>query len=288
MFVKGLITFAAGLVGFLSPCVLPLLPGYVGFMTGASAGEKVPVRKALPGTLAFVGGLTVVFVSLGATASVLSEFLRDHKRGIELIGGAFIVVLGLLMVFGDRFAFFLRERRFQMRPKAGVVPTFLLGAAFAFGWTPCIGPTLGAALNLAATSDGLASGIGLLYSEKRMQTSAKPAGFFGAMLVGIAFAFGWTPCIGPILAAILAVAATQESVGEGVKLLAVYSAGLGVPFVATSLAINKFFAASARIRKHYHTIEVVSGVLLVVVGVLIFTNRFTIIAQLLTPYLPTY
>jgi cytochrome c-type biogenesis protein len=164
VFVKGLITFAAGLVGFLSPCVLPLLPGYVGFMTGASAGEKVPVRKALPGTLAFVGGLTVVFVSLGATASVLSEFLHEHKRGIELVGGAFIVVLGLLMVFGDRFAFLLRERRFRMRPKAGVVPTFFLGAAFAFGWTPCIGPTLGAALNLAATSDGLASGIGLLFA----------------------------------------------------------------------------------------------------------------------------
>ena len=164
MFVKGLITFAAGLVGFLSPCVLPLLPGYVGFMTGASAGEKAPIRKALPGSLAFVGGLTAVFVSLGATASVLSEFLNTHKRGIELIGGAFVVALGLLMVFGDRFAFFLRERRFQMRPKAGVVPTFLLGAAFAFGWTPCIGPTLGAALNLAATSDGLASGVGLLFA----------------------------------------------------------------------------------------------------------------------------
>ena len=102
------------------------------------------------------------------------------------------------------------------------------------------------------------------------------------MLVGVAFAFGWTPCIGPILRAILAVAAAQDSVGEGVKLLAVYSAGLGVPFIATSLAINKFFAASARIRKHYHTIEVVSGVLMVVVGVLIFTNRFTVIAQLLT------
>jgi cytochrome c-type biogenesis protein len=121
-----------------------------------------------------------------------------------------------------------------------------------------------------------------------MHPSAKPAGFFGAVLVGIAFAFGWTPCIGPILAAILAVAATQESVGEGVKLLAVYSAGLGVPFIATALAINKFFAASTRIRRHYHTIEVVSGVLLVIVGVLIFTNRFTVIAQLLTPYFPTF
>jgi cytochrome c-type biogenesis protein len=130
--------------------------------------------------------------------------------------------------------------------------------------------------------------IGWLYSEKRIQTARKPAGFLGAMVVGIAFAFGWTPCIGPILAAILLVASAQESVGEGVRLLAVYSAGLGVPFIATSLAINKFFAASARIRKHYHAIEVVSGLLLVTVGVLIFTNRITVIAQLLTPYLPTY
>lgn len=164
MLVKVLITFAAGLVGFLSPCVLPLLPGYVGYMTGAAAGERVPVRQALPGTLAFVGGLTVVFVSLGATASVLSAFLLDHKRGIELVSGAFIVALGLLMMFGERVTFFMRERRLYLKPRAGIVPTFLLGAAFAFGWTPCIGPTLGAALNLAATSDGLGSGIGLLFA----------------------------------------------------------------------------------------------------------------------------
>ena len=130
--------------------------------------------------------------------------------------------------------------------------------------------------------------IGWLYNEKRVQTNKKPAGFFGAILVGIAFAFGWTPCIGPILSAILFVAAAQETVGEGVQLLAVYSAGLGVPFIATSLAINQFLAASARIRKHYHTIEVVSGVLMVIVGVLIFTNKFTVIAQLLTPYFPTF
>ncbi|MEX2393733.1 MAG: cytochrome c biogenesis CcdA family protein [Actinomycetota bacterium] len=161
---EALITFAAGLVGFLSPCVLPLLPGYVGYMTGASAGERVGVRQALPGTLAFVGGLTVVFVSLGATASVLSGFLTDHKRGLELFSGAFIVVLGLVMLASDRFPFLLRERRFYAKPGGSVVSTFVLGAAFAFGWTPCIGPTLGAALNLAATSDGLASGAGLLFA----------------------------------------------------------------------------------------------------------------------------
>jgi cytochrome c-type biogenesis protein len=164
VFLKGLITFAAGLVGFLSPCVLPLLPGYVAFMTGTGTVERVRLRRALPGTLAFVGGLTVVFVALGATASVLSGFLHDHKRGLEIFSGAFVIAMGLVLITGERFALLLRERRFQIRPGGGPVRTFLLGMAFAFGWTPCIGPTLGAALNLAATSHGLASGVGLLFA----------------------------------------------------------------------------------------------------------------------------
>ena len=164
MLLKGLITFGAGLVGFLSPCVLPLLPGYVAFMTGTGAIERVRVRQALPGTLAFVGGLTVVFVSLGASASVLSGVLHDHKRGLEIFSGVFVVAMGVLLVSGDRFAMLLRERRVHLRPGGGPIRTFLLGMAFAFGWTPCIGPTLGAALNLAATSRGLVSGIGLLFA----------------------------------------------------------------------------------------------------------------------------
>jgi cytochrome c-type biogenesis protein len=233
--------FFAGVLSFISPCVLPLIPGYLSFVSGVTLDEMrgtaptAPAnarRRAVIMSLAFVLGFSLVFVSLGASASAIGTVLMEHLSLLGKIAGVVIILFGLHMM--------------------GVLR------------------------------------IGWLYSEKRMQTSGKPAGFFGAMLVGIAFAFGWTPCIGPILAAILAVAATQDSVGEGVKLLAVYSAGLGVPFIATSLAINKFFAASARIRKHYHTIEVVSGVLLVAVGVLIFTNRFTIIAQFLTPYLPTY
>jgi cytochrome c-type biogenesis protein len=130
--------------------------------------------------------------------------------------------------------------------------------------------------------------IGWLHAEKRVQTDRKPATLIGAGLVGIAFAFGWTPCIGPILAGILAIAAGRDTVMEGVKLLAAYSLGLGIPFVATSLAINQFYAAFARIRHHYQTVEIVSGGLLVAVGLLIFTNRFTVIAQLLSPYLPTF
>ena len=238
-----LAAFLAGVLSFISPCVLPLIPGYLSFVSGVTLEEMrggsalaAPApgarRKALISSVAFVLGFSLVFISLGASATAVGVFLMKWLSVIGKIAGVVIILFGLHMM--------------------GVLR------------------------------------IGWLYAEKRVQTAKKPAGFFGAMVVGIAFAFGWTPCIGPILAAILAVAAAQESVGQGVKLLAVYSLGLGIPFIATSLAINKFFAASARIRKHYHTIEVVSGVLLVVVGVLIFTNRFTIIAQYLSPFLPTF
>jgi len=237
--------FIAGILSFISPCVLPLIPGYLSFVSGVTLEEmrapeaSVPIttsdskrRRAVIMSLAFVLGFSIVFVALGATATAVGTLLMDHIQLLSKIAGAVIILFGLHMM--------------------GVLK------------------------------------IGWLYNEKRVQTNKKPAGFFGAILVGIAFAFGWTPCIGPILSAILLVASTQETIGEGVQLLASYSAGLGVPFIATSLAINQFLAASARIRKHYHTIEVVSGILMVIVGVLIFTNKFTVIARFLTPYLPTY
>ncbi len=124
--------------------------------------------------------------------------------------------------------------------------------------------------------------------DTRVRTRAKPAGILGAGVVGVAFAFGWPPCIGPILAGLLAVAASQETVLQGIRLLAVYSLGLAVPFLATALAINLFFAAFARIRRHYRAIEVTSGALLIVVGVLMLVNKLTVIAQYLSPYLPTF
>jgi cytochrome c-type biogenesis protein len=130
--------------------------------------------------------------------------------------------------------------------------------------------------------------LALLDTEKRVQTQKKPAGPLGAMLVGIAFAFGWTPCIGPILGGILAIAGSKDSVWEGVVLLAVYSLGLGIPFLITSLAINQFFAATKKIRKYYHAIELTSGALLVVIGLLIVTGQLTIITRLLQPYLPVF
>lgn len=217
MIVKALITFGAGMVAFLSPCVLPLLPAYVGYMTGAGATERAAPRKALPGTIAFVAGLTVVFVSLGATASVLSQLLTAHKRELELASGAFVIALGVLMLVQDRFAFLMRERRFNIRPSAGVPQTFLLGAAFAFAWTPCIGFTLGAALNLAATSHGLVRGIVLLFA---------------------------------------------------------YSLGLGLPFIAAGLGLVTF---GGRFKRSARAIQTIGAVILIGVGLLMITGRLTVI-----------
>jgi cytochrome c-type biogenesis protein len=239
-----LAAFVAGVLSFISPCVLPLVPGYLSFISGitveemrgtgaATAGHpSAAKRRMFVASLAFVFGFSLVFVSLGASASALGQFLMERLTLLGKIAGVIIILFGLHTM-------------------------------------------------------GLLR-IGWLYSEKRVHTTRKPAGPVGAMLVGVAFAFGWTPCIGPILAAILAVAAAQETIGKGVELLAVYSVGLGVPFLATSLAVDRFFNAVARIRRYYHAIEVASGALMVAIGVLIFTNRFTIIAQYLTPYLPVF
>ena len=247
-----LAAFGAGLLSFISPCVLPLVPGYLSYISGLSLEEmrgttavagagSVGVAVAAPpgvrrqvvlSSLAFILGFSLVFVSLGAAASAIGQFLISQQAIFNRIAGAIIIIFGLHTM--------------------GVLR------------------------------------IEWLYQEKRVHTSRRPAGLVGAHLIGIAFAFGWTPCIGPILAGILALAGTQETVGEGVRMLSVYSLGLGVPFLATALMINRFFAAMSRIRRHYHKIELVSGALLVVIGVLIFTNRFTIIAQWLTPYLPVY
>ena len=242
-----LAAFGAGILSFVSPCVLPLIPGYLSYISGLSLDEMrgtpgraaVAViappdarRRVLLSSLAFILGFSLVFIALGASASAIGHFVLAKKSLFSKLAGAVIIIFGLHTM--------------------GVLR------------------------------------IEWLYQEKRVQTQRKPGGPFGAMLVGIAFAFGWTPCIGPILAGILAIAATRNGVGEGVRLLAAYSLGLGVPFFATALAINRFFGAMARIRRHYHAVELVSGSLLMVIGVLIFTDRFTIIAQWLSPYLPTF
>jgi cytochrome c-type biogenesis protein len=236
--------FLAGVLSFISPCVLPLVPGYLSFVSGVSLDEMrgtaaVPAQNSAPvrrrmllASIFFVLGFSLVFVTLGASATALGQYVMERSTLLGKVAGIVIIIFGLHTM--------------------GVLR------------------------------------IGWLYQEKRFQQSSKPAGLIGSLLVGIAFAFGWTPCIGPILASILAIAGTQETVGQGVQLLSVYSAGLAIPFLLTTLAIDRFFAAFARIRRHYHKVEIVSGALMIAIGVLIFTNNLTVIVRYLEPYLPYY
>ncbi|MBF0623378.1 MAG: cytochrome c biogenesis protein CcdA [Magnetococcales bacterium] len=233
----------AGLISFVSPCVLPLVPAYISFMTGVSvdslrtgqdgAGRGTVWRAGLY-SLSFVLGFSLVFILLGASAFALGQLLLDYMNILAKIGGVLIVLFGLHYMGVFR--------------------------------------------------------IGLLNLEARFNAQRKPPGLWGAFVIGLAFAFGWTPCVGPILAAILAVAGAQETVLRGMLLLAVYSAGLGIPFVLGGLAINGFLGFSARMRRHLHKVEMLSGGLLVVVGILIFLgdlNRVAIIMMDWFPWLAT-
>jgi cytochrome c-type biogenesis protein len=234
-----LAAFAAGCLSFVSPCVLPLIPGYISFVSGVSLDEMradtTPATSRLQvfmTSLAFVIGFSLVFVALGASATAVGKFLFARLPLFSKIAGAVLIVFGLHTMGVFRLAF--------------------------------------------------------LDTEKRVHSQRKPAGPLGAVLVGVAFAFGWTPCIGPILGGILAIAGSKNSVTEGVTLLAVYSLGLGIPFLLTSLAINQFFGAAKRVRRYYHAIELASGALLIVIGVLIISGQLTIITRALQPYLPSF
>ncbi|MGH9179715.1 MAG: cytochrome c biogenesis CcdA family protein [Acidimicrobiales bacterium] len=219
-----LVAFAAGMVSFLSPCVLPLVPGYLSLMSGVGTAElavatKTDTRRLLRATLLFVAGFTVVFVALGAAASAVGQLLIDHQRGLNQIAGSVVVVMGLAM--------------------AGVV-------------TPAF-----------------------LQREKRAHVSPSKLGVFGAPVMGMAFAFGWTPCLGPVLASVLSIAATESTLGRGVSLLLAYSLGLGVPFVATGVAFGRLAGTLAWVKRHARTINLVSGLLLAGFGVLLLTNRLS-------------
>jgi len=212
----------AGLISFLSPCVLPLVPGYLSFVSGASldemkAGGQVTRRVAWR-SLAFIMGFTVIFVALGASATAVGKFLEAQLDTILRIAGILLIIFGLHM-------------------------TGLLR-------------------------------IGWLLREKRVQPRAKPVSFIGAALVGIAFAFGWSPCIGPMLTAILALAAKQESVGRGIVLLLAYSAGLGIPLFLAAIATERFLSATAAIKARFHIVEIVGGIVLILIGVAMFIGRF--------------
>jgi cytochrome c-type biogenesis protein len=229
--------FGAGLISFISPCVLPLVPGYLSLMSGLSGEELadprgVQQRRVLRATLLFVAGFTVVFVALGASASAIGELLNDHKLGLNRITGAVVIVMGL----------------------------FLAGVA-----SPRV-----------------------LQAEKRFHVSPRRLGPYAAPVMGMAFAFGWTPCLGPVLAGLFTLASHASSVRKGAALLFVYSLGLGVPFVATGLGMARLQSTFAWIKRHYRVINGVSGAILVGFGILLFTNRMTLIASNLVSFLDSH
>ena len=242
------VAFGAGLLSFLSPCVLPLVPGYLSFISGvnlaaarsggweqvaAGPGEATDAdpgaaiaaarRTVLLNSIMFVLGFSAVFVLLGASATALGSKLLEHLPMISKAAGVVLVLFGLHMT--------------------GLIP------------------------------------IKALYREARVQVTNKPLGLFGAFVVGCAFAFGWTPCIGPVLAGILTLAGSQDTIWNGVALLTAYSAGLGVPFLLTAIAINHFYKLFDALKAHFRKIEIISGLLLMAVGVMIFTGSLSALAS---------
>lgn len=214
----------AGLLSFLSPCVLPLVPPYLAYLGGmtfeqVSGKEEMDrelYRRVVLSSLIFVLGFTTVFVTLGAAASSIGQFVRENQDILSKVGGVIIIIFGLHFI-------------------------------------------------------GLFK-ISLLYREARFHIDQKPAGMLGAYIMGLAFAFGWTPCIGPVLGAILGIASAQETLSQGVLLLFLYSLGLGIPFIMAAVAIRPFMAFMQRFRRHMRTVEIVMGVFLIITGILFITG----------------
>jgi cytochrome c-type biogenesis protein len=265
--------FVAGLVSFLSPCVLPLVPGYVSMLSGIGVEQlkegKAPRGSLLTSALAFVTGFSIVFITFGASASAVGAFLVRNRALLAPIAGALILLFGLHLVgwlvkisiragLGIGILFVLAGILLSMRP--GIAGRFLKDVQFyALAIIFLLGPFLTRWLNRD------------IHFRKLGGQPGPVSGF----LMGFAFAFGWTPCIGPILAAVLAVAATRETIGQGVFLLGCYSAGLAIPFLVTALGIGSFLKFYQNFRRYLHTVEVFSGVLLLAIGGLVFANRLT-------------
>jgi len=228
----------AGILSFLSPCVLPLVPPYLCFLGGVTLdqvteeedGSHQLTKKVFTAALFFVLGFSTVFISLGATASALGQLVADYMDYLSKAAGVIIIILGLHFI--------------------GILK------------------------------------IPFLYRDTRIQTNTQPASLFGAYVIGLAFAFGWTPCVGPVLAAILFVAGSEDSVTYGTSLLAVYSAGLGVPFLMAALAVKPFMGFMKKFRRHMQTLERIIGVLLVLTGIMFLTGTFSELSYWLLEAMP--
>lgn len=237
--VNAFVAFAAGVFSFLSPCVLPLIPSYLSFvsgvsveeMRGAQAAARVRTRVVL-NSAAFILGFSLVFVSLGASASLLGGLFLGYRNFIRLMGGAFVVLVGLYLVGLFKIAALERYLQFNLKDK--------------------------------------------------------PAGYLGSVLVGITFAVAWTPCVGPVLGAVLALAGASAEVGRGIFLLSSYAAGLALPFFLSALAVNSFFQFSQRFRRYIHAVHVMGGVLLIIVGVLLITDYMTFLNAYVLRFTPDW
>jgi len=222
-------------MSFLSPCVLPLVPSYLSFVTGMSLEdlqEGVDRRATFMHSLLFVLGFSIIFIALGASASFLGRYLNEYEVLIARVGGAVIIVLGLHLTGVFKIVPLLRERR--------------------------------------------------------VHVNDKPAGYLGTIGVGAAFGAGWTPCIGPVLGAILTLASTQDTVWAGVRLLSVYSLGLAIPFLISALALDLFLSAFSRFRRFLPAVEKGAGVMLIILGLLLVTGTFTLLNTYLLPLTPDW
>jgi len=222
-----LAAFVAGLISFLSPCVLPLVPGYVSLISGSGieelkSSEGHLLRKLMLNSAAFIIGFSIVFITLGAISTEVGQVLAQYKSLLARVAGAVIILFGLHLT--------------------GILQ------------------------------------IKALLADTRLHSLKGSSSAWGAFVIGFAFAFGWTPCVGPILAVVLGFAAAQDTVWKGIFLLAIYSAGLAVPFLITSLGIERFLKFYNRFKFHMHAVEVASGALLIVLGILLVLGRFTLIS----------
>lgn len=228
-----LVAFTAGLLSFLSPCVLPLVPSYLTFITGLGLEDVSRARRTtLLHALLFVLGFSFIFVSLGAGATAFGQLMLAYRSWIARAGGVLMIVMGLWML--------------------GVLR------------------------------------VDALQRERRMHISDKPLGYLGTVVVGIAFGAGWTPCLGPTLGAILILAANQTDMTKGIGLLSAYSAGLAVPFLLAALALERFLTFFQKFKKNLGTVNRIAGVLLILVGVLMFSGWFERLAALLQPLTPKF
>ena len=227
------VALLAGVLSFLSPCVLPLIPSYVGFLTGMSVEElEVQRRAALVHAAWFVAGFSFIFMALGASASAVGNLFGAYQVWLGRVGGVLVILFGLYLLGVLRPAFLMRERSFKI--------------------------------------------------------AEKPLGYLGSALVGIAFGAAWTPCVGPILGGILTLAAARTTVGEGTVLLGVYALGLAIPFLLTAVALEKFLAWFQRFRPYIVWVDRVAGTILIVLGLLLVTDRFTLLATWLQGLTPEF